>query len=90
MEESKFKGLILEGVGKSLEFAEKENVYFALDNHGQVTNNYLLQLEIFEKMKSKRLGANLDTMNYRWYGYPVEELTKIYEKIAPYTFHTHL
>ncbi len=88
--ENKFKDLVIHGIEKSLEFAEKEDVYFALDNHGEITNNYLFQLEIFEKIKSRRLGANLDTMNYRWYGYEIEELTKIYKEIAPYTLHTHL
>jgi len=90
VEENKFKELIIEGIKKTLEFAEKENVYFALDNHGQVTNDYILQLEIFEKMKSKKLGANLDTMNYRWYGWPVKKLVEIYRLIAPYTLHTHI
>jgi len=85
-----YKDLILEGVKRVVEFAEKEAVYLALDNHGIITNDYEFQLEIFEKVKSKYLGANLDTMNYRWYGYPVEKLKEIYRLIAPYTLHTHL
>ncbi len=90
VEESKYKRLIMEGVERVVEFAEKEGVYLALDNHGIITNDYQFQIEIFEKIKSKYLGANLDTMNYRWYGYPVEKLTEIYKLIAPYTLHTHL
>lgn len=90
VEESKYKEMILEGIKRAVDIAEKENVYLALDNHGQITNDYKFQLEIFEKVKSKYLGANLDTMNYRWYGYPVEELIEIYKSIAPYALHTHL
>ncbi|MCM8804172.1 MAG: sugar phosphate isomerase/epimerase [Candidatus Omnitrophica bacterium] len=90
IDSSKYKELILEGVKRVIEFAEKENVYLALDNHGIITNDYEFQLEIFGKINSKFLGANLDTMNYRWYGYSVEKLTEIYKLIAPYTFHTHL
>ena len=90
IESSKYKELILEGIERSIEFAEKEGVFLALDNHGIITNDYTLQLEIFEKIKSKYLGANLDTMNYRWYGYPAEKLIEIYKLIAPYTLHTHL
>ena len=90
IESSRYKELILEGIERVIEFAEKEGVFLALDNHGVITNDYNLQLEIFEKIKSKYLGANLDTMNYRWYGYPVEKLTEIYKLIAPYTLHTHL
>ena len=90
VEEKDYKKLIMEGIKKVVEIAEKKNVYLALDNHGTVTNDYLLQLEIFEEIKSKHLGANLDTMNYRWYGYPVEKLIEIYRAISPYVFHTHL
>lgn len=90
VESSKYKEMILEGVKRVVEFAERENVYLALDNHGIITNDYQFQIEIFEKVKSKYLGANLDTMNYRWFGYPVEKLTEIYKLIAPYTLHTHL
>jgi len=90
VEEKNYKNLVMEGVKRVVEIAEKKGVYLALDNHGTVTNNYLLQLEIFENIKSKFLGANLDTMNYRWFGYPVEKLTEIYKAIAPYAIHTHL
>lgn len=85
-----YKELIIEGIERSIEIAEKENVYLALDNHGLITNDYELQIEIFKKIDSKYLGANLDTMNYRWYGYPVEKLVEIYKLIAPYTLHTHI
>ncbi|MCM8832821.1 MAG: sugar phosphate isomerase/epimerase [Candidatus Omnitrophica bacterium] len=85
-----YKNLIIEGIKRSVEIAEKENVYLALDNHGLLTNDYEFQLEIFNKINSKFLGANLDTMNYRWYGYPVEKLIEIYKLIAPYALHTHI
>jgi len=82
--------LISEGITQALEIAEKLNLRFALDNHGLITNNYELQLELFAGLKSKRIGANLDTANYRWFGYPVEKLPQIYTAIAPHVFHTHL
>ncbi len=85
-----YKNLIIEGIKRSVGIAEKENVYLALDNHGLLTNDYEFQLEIFNKINSKFLGANLDTMNYRWYGYPVEKLIEIYKLIAPYALHTHI
>ncbi|MCM8767017.1 MAG: sugar phosphate isomerase/epimerase [Candidatus Omnitrophica bacterium] len=85
-----YKNLIIEGIKRSVEIAEKENVYLALDNHGLLTNDYEFQLEIFNKINSNFLGANLDTMNYRWYGYPVEKLIEIYKLIAPYALHTHI
>ncbi len=90
IEKKDYHRLILDGIKRSVDIAEKEGVYLALDNHGKVTNDYLFQLEIFDSVRSKYLGANLDTMNYRWYGYSVEELLGIYKKIVPYTLHTHL
>jgi len=88
--EKDYRDLIVKGVSKAVEMAEKEDVYLALDNHGTVTNDIFLQTDILKTVNSRHLGANLDTMNYRWYGYPVDELSDIYRDIAPYTLHTHL
>jgi sugar phosphate isomerase/epimerase len=72
------------------EFIEPENVFLAVDNHGVVTNDGDLQVELFQRVGSKNVGANLDTMNYRWMGHDLETIDHYYEIIAPYTFHTHL
>jgi len=90
VKEEDYRDLIMKGVSKVTENAEKENVYLALDNHGTVTNNHVLLLDILKTINSKHLGTNLDTMNYRWYGYAVDELRDIYRQVAPYTLHTHL
>ena len=75
---------------RCVDAAEKYDVYLAVDNHGHVTNNGDLQLELFQKVDSDRVGANMDTMNYRWAGHTLQEIAHYYEIIAPYTFHTHL
>jgi len=77
-------------LSRCLEFAEKDDIYFAVDNHGVVTNDGDLQVELFERVASKRVGANLDTMNYRWFGHSLEVVGRYYEIVAPYTLHTHL
>ena len=77
-------------VEKCIPFLEEKNVKFAIDNHGLVTNDHEIQLAVFKKVDSEHVGANLDTMNYRWFGHPVEKLREIYDAIAPYTFHTHM
>ena len=77
-------------LSRCVEFAEKEEIYFAVDNHGVVTNDGNLQVELFERVGSKYVGANLDTMNYRWFGHDLETVGKFYEIIAPYTLHIHL
>jgi len=81
---------IIKSVGAHLDLCEELGIYLAIDNHGVVSNNFELQLEVFETIDSDYVGANLDTMNYRWYGYSVEELPGIYEAIAPWTLHTHM
>lgn len=72
------------------EFIEPDGIYLAVDNHGVVTNNADLQVELFQRVGSKNVGANLDTMNYRWMGHDLETIDRYYKIIAPYTFHTHL
>ncbi len=90
VEEKDYRDLVIKGVSRVAETAEKEGVYLALDNHGTVTNDIVLQTGVLKTVKSKYLGANLDTMNYRWYGYKVDKLREIYKEIAPYALHTHL
>lgn len=90
IDESRYRDLVVDGIRRVVEVAERENIKLALDNHGTVTNDYLFQLQIFGSIKSKMLGANLDTMNYRWYGYAVADLPGIFRAIAPYVLHTHI
>ena len=75
---------------RCLDGAEKNDVKFAVDNHGYATNDGDLQVELFKKVGSKRVGANMDTMNYRWRGHSLEKIDHFYEIVAPYTFHTHM
>jgi len=73
-----------------VEFAEPLEFRLAVDNHGLVTNDADRQVAIFEKVGSKSVGANMDTMNYRWFGHDVETVNRFYDLIAPYTLHTHM
>lgn len=75
---------------RCVDSAEKYDVKYAVDNHGYVTNDGDLQVEIYEHVKSDRVGSNMDTMNYRWAGNSLEKIDHFYEIIAPYTLHTHM
>ncbi len=81
---------ISECLKRCIEFIEPAGVKLAVDNHGMVTNNADLQVQIFEAVGSQNVGANLDTMNYRWAGNELAEIDRFYEIIAPYVFHVHL
>jgi len=77
-------------IKRCLDFVERDGIRLAVDNHGYVTNDPEIQLEVFERVGSKHVGANLDTMNYRWFGHDLDAIGRIYETIAPYVFHTHM
>ena len=88
--EDLWDGLMLEAFQRCAEFLETLNVRIALDNHGVSTNDGDWQLSLIERVGSTRLGVNLDTMNYRWFGHDLAKIDHFYEIIAPHTFHTHM
>jgi sugar phosphate isomerase/epimerase len=81
---------VVEGMKRCLDFAETMNIRFALDNHGITTNRAEFQLEVLRQVDSPRLGLNLDTMNYRWFGHDLTTIDRYYEMVAPHVFHVHL
>ena len=77
-------------LARCVPFLEPAGIRLALDNHGPVTNDADLQLRIFALAGSPCVGANLDTMNYRWAGHDLATIDRYYEIIAPHVFHTHM
>ncbi len=75
---------------RALEFVEPMGIKLAIDNHGTVTNNIPVLLEVIRTVDSPFVGSNLDTMNLRWYGWSVEECDEFYRELAPYVMHTHM
>ena len=75
---------------RCLDFAEREEINLAVDNHGHVTNDPETLLTALKMADSPRVGTNLDTANYRWSGHSVEKCREIYDVVAPYALHTHL
>jgi sugar phosphate isomerase/epimerase len=73
-----------------LDFVEDRDLYLAVDNHGLATNDGDREVAIFEKVGSRHVGANLDTMNYRWFGHDLDAVHTFHKAIAPYALHTHM
>jgi len=71
-------------------FIEPAGIKLAVDNHGPVTNDGDLQVAIFEFVGSPNVGANLDTMNYRWFGHDLAAIDRFYEIVAPHVFPPHM
>ncbi len=88
--ESKWAEAISTCLKGCVPFTEKRGFYLALDNHGLTTNDGDRQLRIFEEVGSDHVGANMDVMNYRWFGHDLDTVYRFYELIAPYTFHLHM
>jgi sugar phosphate isomerase/epimerase len=90
IKEDQWVPLIVDGLKRCAEFAPKLGIFFALDNHGIVTNDGDREVEIFKRVGSKHVGANMDTMNYRWAGHSIEKIRHFNDIVAPYTLHTHI
>ena len=64
-------------------------VKLGIENHGGTTNQLEFLERLFDAVGSDRLGLTLDTANFYWFGYPLDELYTIYTKLAKRAFHTH-
>ena len=74
---------------KVIAATEKTGIRFAIENHGNTTNNPEFLDALFSRVGSPRLGLTLDTGNFYWFGHPLSHLYEIYEHFAPRVFHTH-
>ncbi|UCC96340.1 MAG: sugar phosphate isomerase/epimerase [Phycisphaerales bacterium] len=71
------------------DIAEGTSVCYGIENHGSVTNDPEFLQKLFDAVDSPHLGLTLDTANFYWYGHPLDELYKDFERFAPKVFHTH-
>lgn len=68
---------------------KRSKVRFGIENHGTVTNDPDLMEQLINGAGAKRLGITLDTANLYWWGHPLDDVYKIYERFAPLACHTH-
>ncbi len=87
--QEKWVDAMAECLRRCREFIEPAGIHLAVDNHGVVTNDADLQVELIERVGSPYVGATLDTMNYRWMGHDLDTIRRYYKKIAPYVRYTH-
>jgi len=64
-------------------------VRYGIENHGNTTNDPDFLERLFDGVGSAHLGLTLDVANFYWYGHPLDELYRLYEKFAPRVVHTH-
>lgn len=71
-------------------FLDEMQVGLAVDNHGYITNEGDPFIAMLKKINHPRVGSNLDTMNFRWWGNDVEACNRFYEALAPHALHVHM
>lgn len=65
-------------------------VWLAVENHGIVSNRKEFLRGLFKMVKGLSIGLTLDTCNFYWYGYPLNEVYEMYGEFAKYVKHTHV
>jgi sugar phosphate isomerase/epimerase len=75
---------------KVLSATEATGVAFAIENHGNTTNDPAFLEPLFAGVGSPRLSLTLDTGNFYWFGHPLSRVYQLYEQFAPRVRHTHM
>ncbi len=77
-------------IGKEISaIAADGGVKLGVENHGNTTNDPEFLQKLFDGVGSPSLGLTLDTANLYWFGHPLDDLYKIYQRFAARVVHTH-
>jgi sugar phosphate isomerase/epimerase len=77
-------------LGRVLEQTANSVVALGIENHGRCGNDPIFLERAIHDVASSRFGLTLDVGNLYWYGHPLSELYRLYEKFAPHVKHTHV
>lgn len=77
-------------IRECLKVSERLGVSLAVENHGTIANRHGFLYRLLDEVNSDFLGLTLDTGNFYWYGYPLDEVYDIYHGLATYVKHTHI
>lgn len=73
-----------------LDRTKETGVSLAMENHGVMGNRFEFLRGVLDSLGSERMGLNLDTGNFYWYGYPLERVYEMIEYFAGKAKHTHI
>jgi len=65
-------------------------VSLAVENHGVIANRREFLRGLLKEVGPDNLGLTLDTGNFYWFGYPVQEVYAIIREFAGHVKHTHI
>lgn len=77
-------------VAQVLEQTRGIPVDLGMENHGPIANDPAFIDGVFASISDPRLGLTLDTGNFYWFGFPVDELYGLIDRYAPRARHTHM
>ena len=75
---------------QALSATSASKVALGIENHGIQGNDPAFLKQVIERVDNERLGVNMDTGNFYWNGFPLNEVYDILRSVAPYTKHTHV
>lgn len=81
---------VIRSARKILSETADTGVDLGLENHAFLSNDPEFLDAVFDSVADPRLGLTLDTGNFYWFGYPLDELYALFEKYAGRVKHTHL
>lgn len=87
---AQWRPLMLDAFRRCESFLDELGVTLAIDNHGLITNDGDLLLSLLRELDHPRIGANLDTMNFLWFGHDLETCRRFYRELAPWVRQVHL
>jgi sugar phosphate isomerase/epimerase len=80
----------VECMRKAIEATPRSRVGLGIENHGVQGNDPAFLKQVIERVGNERLGVNMDTGNFYWNGFPLDEVYDILRSVAPFTKHTHV
>jgi len=80
----------VECMKKVLAETKGSRVQLGIENHGVQGNDPAFLQQVIKRVGDKRLGVNMDTGNFYWYGNPLDKVYEILKSVAEYTKHTHV
>jgi sugar phosphate isomerase/epimerase len=66
------------------------DVRIGLENHAHFANDEAFLDRVLGEIPDARFGLTLDTGNFYWFGYPLDEVYRLIDKYAPRTVYTHI
>lgn len=65
-------------------------VRVGLENHAHFANQESFLDHVLAAIPDPRFGLTLDTGNFYWFGYPLDDIYRLVDKYAPRTVYTHI